>query len=184
VTGVTVEEQYSVSGTVSDDEWQQISIRFVMEEYDECELKSKGPRKGRLMFYVGCLLKFVAEEVDEFIATRLNEYKDKQLGVPFNISLGGGSQGLLESMTFDGQDPDDLGLSIQENFAGTFIGSISQFRFYESDLSWCDLKNNCAADCDRYEICTGCRPADLDLDLLNEDGSLLLQENGFKILQQ
>jgi hypothetical protein len=150
VTGVTVEEQYSASGMVSDDVWHKIDIRFVMPEYDDCELQYGSARKGRLMFYVDCKLKFVAEEVDEFIAKRLNEHKDKQLGVPFNISLGGGSQGLLESMTFDGQDPEDLGLHIEKNFAGTFIGDISQFRLHICDLSWCALKNNCEVERERY----------------------------------
>ena len=152
VTGVTVEEQYSVSGVVTDDQWTHIGIRFVMPEYDECQLKYGKARKGRLMFYVNSKLKFVAEEVDEFIARRLNEYKDKQLGVPFNYSLGGGSRGLLESMTFDGQDPDDLGLIIEQNFAGTFIGDISQFRYYICDLNWCDLTNNFEVEKIRYGI--------------------------------
>jgi len=152
VTGVTVEEQYSISGMVTDNQWTHIGIRFVMPEYDECQLKYGKQRKGRLMFYVNSKLKFVAEEVDEFIARRLNEYKDKQLGVPFNYSLGGGSQGLLESMTFDGQDPDDLGLIIEQNFAGTFIGDISQFRYYICDLNWCDLTNNFEVEKIRYGI--------------------------------
>jgi len=151
ITGVTVEEQYSASGMVQDGAWEQISVRFSMPEYDECELIHGKPRKGRLLFYVGCLLKFVAEEVDEFIGRRLNDYKDKQLGVPFNFSLGGGSQGLLESMTFDGQDPDDLGVAIETNYAGTFIGDISQFKFYICDLNWCELKHNCAVESPRYE---------------------------------
>ena len=150
VTGVTVEEQYSASGMVTDDVWHKIDIRFVMPEYDECELQYGSARKGRLMFYVDCKLKFVTEEVDEFIGKRLNEHKDKQLGVPFNISLGGGTQGLLESMTFDGQDDKDLGLHIEQNFAGTFIGDISQFRFHICDLSWCALKNNCEVEKARY----------------------------------
>ena len=147
---MTVEEQYSASGMVTDDVWHKIDIRFVMPEYDECELQYGSARKGRLMFYVDCKLKFVTEEVDEFIGKRLNEHKDKQLGVPFNISLGGGTQGLLESMTFDGQDDKDLGLHIEQNFAGTFIGDISQFRFHICDLSWCALKNNCEVEKARY----------------------------------
>tara|TARA_R110000772_G_scaffold17946_1_gene49839 strand:+ start:74105 stop:75856 length:1752 start_codon:yes stop_codon:yes gene_type:complete len=151
-SGITVEEQYSISGTVTPDEWEHIAIRFVMgEEYDECDLANKDPRTGRLMFYVNSKLKFVAEDVDELVFKRLNEYKDKQLGVPYNYSLGGGSQGLLESMTFDGQDPDDLGLAIETNFAGTFIGGISQFRFYICDLNWCDITNNYMVEMDRYE---------------------------------
>jgi hypothetical protein len=150
VTGVTIEEQYSVSGMVTDDQWEHVAIRFVFPEYDECQLKYGKKRKGRLMFYVNSKLKFVAEDVDEFVARRLNEYKDKQLGVPFNYSLGGGSQGLLESMTFDGQDPEDLGLIIEQNFAGTFYGDISQFRFYICDLNWCDITNNYEVEKARY----------------------------------
>jgi hypothetical protein len=44
------------------------------------------------MFYVDCKLKKAFDNVDELVARRLHDYKDKQLGVPFNFSLGGGSQ--------------------------------------------------------------------------------------------
>lgn len=152
ITGVTVEEGYSVSGVVTDDQWHMVSIRFVLnKEVPENKLNCASPRVGKLMIYVDGRLKKTFYEVDEFIAKRLNEYKDKQLGVPFNISLGGGSQGLLESMTFDGQDPNDLGLKIEQNFAGTFIGDISQFRFYICDLNWIDINNNYNRDKNRYE---------------------------------
>ena len=43
------------------------------------------------MFYINGKLKYVVDEFDEFIGRRLNEYKDKQICVPFNMSLGGGS---------------------------------------------------------------------------------------------
>lgn len=149
-SGVTVEEAYSVSGMVSDDEWHKVDIRFIMPEYDECELKIKEPRKGKLMFYVDGFLKFVVNEFDELVARRVNEHKDKQLGVPFNMSLGGGTQGLLEHTTFDGQDLADLGLHLEQNFAGTFIGDISQFRFHTCDLYWCGIKNNYEQERARY----------------------------------
>lgn len=160
LSGCQIEESFSASGMVQDDEWTNISVRFVSNQtLDECELETKGPREGKLMFYVNCRLKHSAP-FDELIARRLGidcEHWKKQVGVPYNISLGGGSQGLLETMTFDGQDPSDLGLCIQENFAGTFIGSISQFRFHICDLNWCDLKANCAEECERYGTCTGCK---------------------------
>ena len=85
---------------------------------------------------------------DEFIGKRLNEYKGKQIGVPFNISIGGGSQGLLESMTFDGQDSEDLGLLIEQNFAGSFIGQISEFKFNICDLNWVDISSGCVIPCE------------------------------------
>lgn len=183
VTGVTIEEQYSATGMVVDNQWQMISIRFVADTtLDECELEWKPARKGKLMFYVNRRLKFIVKDFDEFIARRLFEHKDKQLGVPYNISLGGGSQGLLESMTFDGQDPDDLNCIIQNNFAGTFIGDISQFRFYICDLSYCDIVNNYEQEVFRYS-CTDC-PEEEEFYLLQENGGGLLQEDGFYILNE
>jgi len=167
---VTIEESYSQSGCVKDNEWTNISIRYVADTtYDECQLQELGPRNGKLMFYVNCKLKFVVNDFSEFIARRLMENQQKQIGVPFNISLGGGSQGLTETMTFDGQDPDDLNQPIQENFAGTFIGGMSQFRFYMCDVDYCTLKNNCEQESDRY---------------FGEDTCFLLQENGSFVLQQ
>ena len=175
VTGVTIQEGYSISGVVSADTWSYIAIRFVMPYVSDCDLKITKPRTGKLMFYVNGKLKYVVNEFSEVIARRINDNKLKQVGVPFNISLGGGSQGLIESMTFDGQDPSDLGLPIEKNFAGTFIGGISQFKFNVCDLSFCDIQNNYITDAiNRYKV------KDTNLSL-GEDGYLILQENGYGI---
>ncbi len=152
VTGVTIEEAYSTSGMVSADTWSYIVIRFVTNYLDDCELVTAKPRKGKLMFYINGRLKFVVDEFDELVARRLNEYKSKQVGVPFNFSLGGGSQGLIESQTFDGLDMGDRGLPIETNFAGSFIGAISQFKFNICDLAFCDIQYNYITDAPRYGI--------------------------------
>jgi len=181
VTGVTVEEQYSMSGMVQNDEWTRITIRFVADDtYDATQLKCLGPRKGKLMFYVNCKLKAVFKNVDEFIARRLQEYRGKQVGVPFNISVGGGSQGLLESMTFDGQDFEDLGLLIEQNFAGSFIGKISQFKFNICDQNWCDISAGCIVEAGRYGLST-CGILDTNL-LIDEYGRYIIQEDGYGII--
>ena len=152
VSGYTIKEGYSISGIVSADTWSYIAIRFVMPYMDKCQLKIAKPRKGKLMFYVNGRLKFVVNDLDEMVAKRLHEYKSKQVGVPFNFSLGGGSQGLLESQTFDGLDIRDRGLPIEQNFSGTFIGSISQFKFNICDLSFCNIQHNYITDAPRYGI--------------------------------
>ena len=72
------------------------------------------------------------------------------MGVPFNFSLGGGSLGLIESQTFDGLDPNDRNLPIQENFAGTFIGGISQYKFNICELTYGDIQNNYLSGSARY----------------------------------
>jgi hypothetical protein len=148
VTGVTVEEAYSASGMVSNDIWTHVAIRFVPS--GTLESCTQAARTGKLMFYVNGKLKYVVDEFDEFIARRLIEHQDKQVAVPFNISLGGGSQGLLEHFTFDGQDPDDLGCLIEQNFAGTFIGDISTFRMYIDNLNYCELNNNYSQEKAKY----------------------------------
>lgn len=143
ITGATIEEGYSISGLVENDMWTHIAIRFIPDiVYDICDLIYKPKRSGKLYFYVNSKLKYIVNDFDEFIARRLNDDITKQQSVPFNISLGGGSQGLIDSKTFDGPDPDDLGLLIEQNFAGTFIGGISKFRFYGDKLCYCTIQDN------------------------------------------
>lgn len=151
LSGVTITEGYTASGMVSDDVWTNIAVRFfAYETYDDTELLCSARRLGRLAIYVNGKLKLWVDDFLEIVPRRLDVDKSKQVAVPYNISLGGGSQGLLESMTFDGQDPSDLGLNIEQNFAGTFIGDISQFKFYACDLSWIDIQNDFNQELSRY----------------------------------
>ena len=148
-SGYTVEESYSNINMVSEDEWTHIVVKFVAyDQYDKCQLMYYKPRLGKLMFYVNSKLKFVIKDFEEIIPKRLNEFYQKQEGVPFNMSVGGGTQGLIDSMTFDGQDPDDIELPLEKYFAGSFIGGLSRFRFYDVPLTWCEIKHN-------YEIEVG-----------------------------
>jgi hypothetical protein len=175
VSGYTVVEEYSASGMVADNAWTSVIIRFSANEYfNDCDLELKSARKGRLMFYINGKLKFVVHDFSEFIGRRLNDYMQKQVAVPFNLSLGGGSQGLIETQTFDGRDAADLGLPIEENFAGTFIGGISQFKFNICDLYFNDIQNIYNQEVLRYYTTE-------ELMLL-EDGFFLLLENGNKLI--
>jgi hypothetical protein len=147
VTGVTIEEKYSEAGLIANDLWTSVVIRYSMPDYyDDCQLTYKPKRKGRLMFYINGKLKFVVVDFNELIMNKLNDHMEKQIGVPYNMSLGGGSQGLIETLTFDGIDEKDLNLPIQENFAGTFIGSIFKFRFNICDLDYTNILYNYGLD--------------------------------------
>lgn len=154
VTGVTVVEKYSSVGIIDSDEWYKISIRFYpyTKYSSDVDVSCIKARLGKLGIYVNGKLKLWTDDFVEFIPKGINEHYSKQIGVPFNISLGGGSLGLLESMTFDGQDPNDLSLHIQNNFAGTFIGLISRFRLYDCDLSWVDIENQYRYEKNRYGL--------------------------------
>jgi hypothetical protein len=139
---VEVVEEYSDSNLVSIDEWQHILIKWVNNDsYNKCDLINEEPRTGKYKFYVNSNLIFISKELKEFVPKGLYDIQEKQIGVPYNISVGGGTQGLIESLTFDGQDTEDLGLKIEQNFAGSFIGDIKSFDLYNKNLSWCNIKD-------------------------------------------
>lgn len=175
VSGITIEEKYSASGMVKYDAWTSVIIRYSTDSLNDCDLKYKPKRKGKLMFYINGKLKFVVKDFSEFIAKRLEEHMEKQVGVPFNISLGGGSQGLIETQTFDGRDEADLGLLIEQNFAGSFFGGISTFKFNACDLYFTDIQSIYNQEVPRYYEVGGNF-------LIQENGFYILQENNFKIL--
>jgi len=124
-------------------------------------------RMGRLKIYINGRIFYVIEDFEEVIPRALDTDKEKQVGVPFNMSWGGGTQGLHENLTLSActattegmyiQDPECFPENIlsattlnklrthillEENFAGTFDGAISQFRFYTEPLSAPEVKHN------------------------------------------
>jgi hypothetical protein len=123
-------------------------------------------RLGVLKLYVNGYLFMIIKDFEEIIPRELNTEKEKQVGVPFNISFGGGTQGLHDHLIFSGcslpngpytQDPELFpneilsattlsGLStnilLEQNFGGTFMGGISQFRMYVEPLSSPQVQHN------------------------------------------
>jgi hypothetical protein len=76
-------------------------------------LIEKSDRLGALKIYVNGKLFYVINGFEEIIPRGLNAEKEKQLGVPFNISWGGGTQGLRESLTFDPKPACDIEYGVQ-----------------------------------------------------------------------
>ena len=165
-------------------------------------------RLGRLKIYVNGKIIHTIENFEEIIPRALNTDKEKQVGVPFNISWGGGTQGLRENLTFSSmtgglyiQDPEcfpsnDLsgttlsGLTtnilIEQNFAGTFEGGISQFRMYVEPLSAPEVKHNFKLLKNKFKMfnpdcpdcsTTICPPNDLTYEII--DDTLLTQSEDF-----
>jgi hypothetical protein len=134
-----IKEEYS-SYVIPDGSQSNITLKWVADSELECEYDE--PRLGKLYLYVNGFLKHVFNDFKEIINRPLYEHVGKQVGVPFNISVGGGTQGLKESMTFNGPDPDDKNLPLETYFAGTFIGEMEGFKMYDKPLTWCEIKNN------------------------------------------
>ena len=148
ITGTVMEEGYSEPNIIpTGDSWNHIAVT-----YTPGGSKNTLPA-GTLKFWVNGLMKYKVENFIGLQLRALNEWSDKQIGVPFNMSWGGGTQGLTESQTFNGPDYNDRNMLLQTNFAGTFEGELSQLRFYDKTLDVLEIRNNFFVDCRRY-----CRP--------------------------
>ena len=94
----------------------------------------------KIFIYVDGYLKFVSQELNEIRLRELNERDDKQEFVPFNISLGGGTQGLMESTWINSYNGFPYILPLEEHFAGSFIGDIKSFKIYDCMLEYNEIK--------------------------------------------
>jgi hypothetical protein len=141
--------------------------------------EEKKYRLGTLKIFVNGKLFMVAENFEEIIPRLLDVQKEKQIGVGYNISIGGGTQGLKDNLTFSGgcpetiseityqQDPECLtthdldntiysGLTthikLEEYFGGSLIGDISAFRMYVEPLNASQVKHNFRILKNRYTL--------------------------------
>jgi hypothetical protein len=141
---------------------EQVDIINLNNEW----LLDKKFRDGRLKIYVNGKKIYTIENFEEVIPRPLNADKEKQLGVPFSISWGGGTQGLHENLTFSScsgltsnyiQDPElfptsvlnqtslsglNTNIILEQEFGGTFDGGISQFRMYVEPISSSEVRHN------------------------------------------
>lgn len=168
-SGWSIAEETTVSGLVFNDEWNVIHVRFqtINGETDMC-CNPLGERKMKIYIYINGYLKLVSKELIEFKFRRLNDTFDKQETVPFNISLGGGTQGLIDSITHDGY-PIHIVSYLEKEFAGSFIGDMRSFKFYDCALEYHEIKNNFL-----YEIPVGKEVEKYKIvSFLNENGAIL-----------
>jgi hypothetical protein len=112
------------------------------------------------------------------------------VGVPFNISWGGGTQGLHENLVFSAmptsfinqyiQDPElfppnilsgtslsalTTNILLEQNFGGTFDGGISMFNMYAKPLSVPEIQHNARVLKNRYKLLNPyCKDCDVNVD--------------------
>ena len=142
-------------------------VQLEIVKLNERWLIEKNYRKGKLKIYINGRLFYTIDDFEEIIPRALDTEKERQIGVPFNISWGGGTLGLRENLTFSAcptgstnyyiQDPEcfptevlnqtslsglTTNIFLENNFGGTFDGGISQFRFYVDTLDSSKIRHN------------------------------------------
>lgn len=128
--------------------WQLIDI--VYKPYEIIDDYCKPSRKGDLTIYINGIKFWLIENFDEFNFYGLENDKEKQIGVPYNIIWGGGSYGLKHSYHFDHvfdassiiHDTRKDNLMIEKYFNKPYIGGIQKLRIYDKSLTLNDIKHN------------------------------------------
>lgn len=124
-------EGYSFENVIPDCEWTTINVRmsFVFG-------------KMKLMFYVNGKLIYISKDLPMIKLKALNDLYDKQEGVPYNISIGGGTQGLAETIQQNYMLNPTRVYPLEKSFAGTFIGYISSFKIYNCFMEQFIINHN------------------------------------------
>ena len=132
-------EETSKENIVPNDEWVTITLKIIRKTYtNDC---NNTPGKMQLYIYVNGFLKLVSKELDIINLHSLNDNSTRQEGVPYTISIGGGTQGLCERIMLDYYDMPDYILPIEKYFAGTFIGDIKSFSFIPGVINLKTIKS-------------------------------------------
>ena len=135
-----------------------------------------------MTFYINGRRFHTVENFEEIIPRQLNTNKETQVGVAYNMSWGGGALGLRENFYPSNCDisgplsshyPEPDQKLIMENFAGSFIGGIADFKFNICNLSYCNILENSIYWNNLLD------PHDY---IEQEDDFLLIQEDGNNII--
>ena len=127
----TIKEGYSNKNIIPDCEWVNIHVKI--EGYGNTM---------KLLFYVDGKLVYITEELPKFNFKKLDDIYEKQEGVPYNISLGGGTQGLAETIIRNYMLNPTRVYPLEKHFAGTFIGYIKEFKFFNEDIGFYCINEN------------------------------------------
>ena len=130
-------EKYSTENIFVDDTFRLVTIKFKNDEHLTC--KPEEQTFGVLSIYVDGYLKLREYNFPNIIPQAFDDLASKQLGVPYNISIGGGTQGLLEMQT----DPPTeyevcdykFYLKKDQKFKGARINGVDYFTVVDYDIT-------------------------------------------------
>lgn len=136
--------QFSFPNVIKENEWVTIAITItpITREYDRCDASTISSDKMVISIYVNGKLRLISDELPVLNLRQLGVNYDLQEGVPFNISLGGGTQGLSDVVYLNYRKQPSNVLPLEKEFGGSFIGYIQSLRIYDCLLSFSEITQN------------------------------------------
>ena len=133
-----IKSEFTSAGIIEVGEWYDIDVKLSIVQ-DAAEYRNK---TMQITIYVNGKVRLISEELPILHLRQLNDDYQKQEGVPYNISLGGGTQGLCDVIYMDYYKLPEYVLPLEKEFAGSFIGYIKYFKFYNCDISYAQILSN------------------------------------------
>jgi len=134
-----------------------VSVVFERDfTYDtDCDLKYGKYKNGTLTIYINGVSVFSYDNFTEIIPHELDTTEYLQEGVPFNISFGGGTQGLIEEINSVGNSISSTTNRILDKFFSyTFIGGVKTIQMYMTPLNVIEIRKNLNTINNNYGIRT------------------------------
>lgn len=141
-SGYEIKEEWSNPQVVELNKWSIIDVRILPLNNTFSTNYDINQDKMRLMFYVNGKLVLYSQELPMIVLRMLNDIYSKQETVPFNISIGGGTQGLCDVIYEDYQKIPDYVLYLEKEFGGGFNGYLKSFKFYTCDKNYNQINSN------------------------------------------
>ena len=142
-----IESEFTKFSIIQDKQWYVVNVKITPINAmgyinNKCLTPTVSSEKMRVLVYVNGKLVLVSRELPILNLKMLNDLAEKQEGVPFNISLGGGTQGLAEAVGLNYLKFPEYALPLEKEFGGSFIGYIKTFRFYTCPLNYTEIYEN------------------------------------------
>ena len=142
-----IESEFTKSPIIFNKVWYTVNVKIVPIAHRDksenlCVTQNTISEKMQIYIYVNGKLVLVSKELPILNLKLLNDLPQKQEGVPFNISLGGGTQGLAETVYLNYLKLPEYVLPLEKEFGGSFVGYIKTFRFYTCPLNYAEIFGN------------------------------------------
>ena len=142
-----IESEFTANSVINEKEWYTVNVKIQPLKHkdksdDNCLSSNSFLDTMQIMIYVNGKLVLVSKELPIFNFKLLDDLEEKQEGVPFNISLGGGTQGLAEVVYLNYLRLPEYILPLEKEFGGSFIGWIKSFKFYTCPLNYYEIRQN------------------------------------------
>lgn len=152
----TIEDSYTKLPVIDQTQTKYLLVTVSFERdfsyNNPCQLKYGDYKKGTLSILLNGFSVYRNPNFTEIIPHELDVESKYQEGVPFNLSYGGGTQGLYEAVYLD--NTKSVNGVLEKFFAGTFDGGVKSIEMYSTPLYAIEIRDLIKNNLSQYNLYT------------------------------